>query len=89
MATVKSIYTQPSGCAPCTNTATKSPLGRIQKRAPPLKKPGLVHNSDPVTLSENVVTISPGVNEGANKEYAAPVAAENCAVVPLAYCTKS
>ena len=89
VATVKSMKIQLSGCDPCTKTATKSPLGRIQNSAAPLKNKSLVHSKDPMLLSEKVVTIFPGVTDGANIEYGAPVDDENCAVVPLAYCTKS
>lgn len=69
--------------------AIRSPEGRMQNDAAPLKKSSLFHSNEPVLLTENSVSMSPAIVLGSRIVDKSPEKAENCAVVPFAYCAKS
>lgn len=55
----------------------------MQKRALPFRKAGFVQMSVPVLLTEKLVVIAPGVEEGVNIAYGMSEDVENSWTVPL------
>ena len=74
---------QPSGWAPCANTAYTVPFCTTQKLACPLKKAALVHCRIPLLLIENIVVMLPGMVLGTNGAAPIPGDVEYAYTVPL------